>query len=323
MNTVLGGLFSSRINLNLREDKGYSYGAFSFIGQNRGVGPFMAGAQVRGDVTGPSAEELLKEVTKMRDGGVTDEELALAKESITRPLPANFETTASTAGTMAGLYLFDLPLDYYETLPARVNAITAADVAAVAKKYLTPERMVVVAVGDRKSIEPQLQKLEPRRHRDPRRRRERGRPPPATRPPRAAVAARNANRRAAPHAPGRPSSFPRASGARKAAALLRRGPRRRRHLRSAAASHVVLDEEEPALAGPANDAQELLHARDLLELLVHEPLEEIPRDVIRFGDREVHETVDLLRDGHLPGHGELHRLLGRLERRPSAPRSAG
>ena len=73
MNTVLGGLFSSRINLNLREDKGYSYGAFSFIGQNRGVGPFMAGAQVRGDVTGPSAEELLKEVTKIRDGGVTEE----------------------------------------------------------------------------------------------------------------------------------------------------------------------------------------------------------------------------------------------------------
>ncbi|HEU4723906.1 MAG TPA: pitrilysin family protein [Candidatus Eisenbacteria bacterium] len=159
MNTVLGGLFSSRINLNLREDKGYSYGAFSFIGQNRGVGPFMAGAQVRGDVTGPSAEELLKEVTKIRDGGVTEEELTLAKESITRPLPANFETTASTAGTMAGLYLFDLPLDYYETLPARVNAITTTDVSAVAKKYLTPERMVVVAVGDRKSIEPQLQKL--------------------------------------------------------------------------------------------------------------------------------------------------------------------
>jgi len=159
MNTVLGGLFSSRINLNLREDKGYSYGAFSFIGQNRGVGPFMAGAQVRGDVTGPSAGELLKEVTKMRDGGVTEEELVLAKDSITRPLPANFETTASTAGTMAGLYLFDLPLDYYETLPTRVNAITTADVAGVAKKYLTPERMVVVAVGDRKLIEPQLEKL--------------------------------------------------------------------------------------------------------------------------------------------------------------------
>jgi zinc protease len=159
MNTVLGGLFTSRINLNLREDKGYSYGAFSFVAQNRGVGAFMAGAQVRGDVTGPSVEELMKEVSTMRDTGVTAEELVLAKESITRPLPANFETSSVTARTMASLYLFDLPLDYYETLPSRINGITSADVAAVAKKFLTPERMVVVAVGDRKSIQPQLEKL--------------------------------------------------------------------------------------------------------------------------------------------------------------------
>ena len=159
MNTVLGGLFSSRINLNLREDKGYSYGAFSFMGQNRGVGPFMAGAQVRGDVTGPSVQELLNEVSRMRDGGVTEEELILSKDSITRPLPANFETTSKTARTMSSLFLFDLPLDYYEALPSRVNAITTSDVAAVAKTFLTPERMVVVAVGDRKSIEPQLEKL--------------------------------------------------------------------------------------------------------------------------------------------------------------------
>jgi zinc protease len=159
MNTVLGGLFSSRINLNLREDKGYSYGAFSFVGQNRGVGPLMAGAAVRSDATGPSVEEILKEVTKLKDAGVTAEELRLAKESTTRPLPANFETTASTAGTLASLYMYDLPLDYYQTLPTRVDAITAADVQAVAKKYLVPERMLVVVVGDRSLVEPQITKL--------------------------------------------------------------------------------------------------------------------------------------------------------------------
>ena len=159
MNTVLGGLFSSRINLNLREDKGYSYGAFSFIGQNRGVGPLMAGAAVRGDVTGPSIEEILKEVTKIRDSGVTPDELKLAKESIVRSLPANFETTGSTAGTMASIYLYDLPLDYYQTLPGRINAITTNDVLDVAKKHLVPERMVVVAVGDRSKIESQITKL--------------------------------------------------------------------------------------------------------------------------------------------------------------------
>jgi hypothetical protein len=103
----------------------------------------------------------------MRDKGVTAEELVLAKESITRPLPANFETTSSTASTMASLYLFDLPLDYYETLPARIDGITTEDVAAVAKRFLTPERMVVVAVGDRKTIQPQLEKLNPASSRTP------------------------------------------------------------------------------------------------------------------------------------------------------------
>jgi len=159
MNTVLGGLFSSRINMNLREDKGYSYGAFSFIGQNRAVGPLMAGAAVRGDVTGPSIEEILKEVGKIKDGGVTADELKLAKESIVRSLPANFETSSSTAGTMSGIYLYDLPLDYYQTLPARMDAIQASDVQDVAKRHLVPERMVVVAVGDRSKIEPQISKL--------------------------------------------------------------------------------------------------------------------------------------------------------------------
>ena len=159
MNTVLGGLFSARINLNLREDKGYSYGAFSFVGQNRGVGPLMAGAAVRSDATGASVEEILKEVTKLKEGGITPEELRLAKESTTRPLPANFETTASTANTLASLYMFDLPLDYYQTLPTRVNAIEASDILAVAKKHLVPERMLVVVVGDRKLVEPQITKL--------------------------------------------------------------------------------------------------------------------------------------------------------------------
>ncbi|MGE5178691.1 MAG: M16 family metallopeptidase [Bacteroidota bacterium] len=159
MNTVLGGMFSSRINMNLREDKGYSYGAFSFIGQNRGVGPLMAGAAVRADATGPSVDEILKEVAKMRDAGVTDDELKMAKDSMVRSLPANFETTFSTAGTLSQIYMYDLPLDYYQTLPGRIDAITKDDVAGVAKKYLTPDRMLIVAVGDKKVIEPQISKL--------------------------------------------------------------------------------------------------------------------------------------------------------------------
>jgi len=83
----------------------------------------------------------------------------MAKDSMTRSLPANFETTFSTAGTIAQIYMYDLPIDYYQTLPSRVDAIQASDVLSVAKKYLVPERMVVVAVGDRASIEPQITKL--------------------------------------------------------------------------------------------------------------------------------------------------------------------
>jgi len=158
-NTILGGLFSSRINLNLREAHGYTYGAFSALSENRGQGPFLIGTSVRTDVTGASIDEILKEVHGMVDRPVTDDELRMAKESTIRTLPANFQTTGGTAGTIAALYLYDLAPDYYQTLPGRVMGITAADVQAVSKKYLLPDRMLVIAVGDRSKIEPQIMKL--------------------------------------------------------------------------------------------------------------------------------------------------------------------
>jgi len=159
MNTVLGGLFSSRLNMNLREDKGYTYGATSVVGQNRGVGAIMMGADVQADATGASIEEILNEAAKMKASGLTAEELALAKDSIVRSLPASFEATYDMAGTLASIYIYDLPIDYYRTLPVRVEAITQAEVLAAAQKHLTPDRMVVVAVGDRSQIEPQISKL--------------------------------------------------------------------------------------------------------------------------------------------------------------------
>jgi zinc protease len=158
-NTILGGLFSSRINLNLREAHGYTYGAFSALSESRGQGPFLIGTSVRADVTGASIEEILKEVKAMTDKPVTDDELKMAKESTIRTLPAQFQTTGGTAGTIATLYLYDLPPDYYQTLPGRITGISAADVQAVSKKYLVPDRMLVIAVGDRSKIEPQIIKL--------------------------------------------------------------------------------------------------------------------------------------------------------------------
>jgi zinc protease len=156
MNTILGGLFSSRVNLNLREKHGYTYGAFSSLVETRGVGPLFVGSAVRADVTGASVREMLSEARAMTQAEVTPEELALAKDSIARSLPALFETTRSAVGTMGQLFLFDLAPDYYAGLPARLSSMTAAEVFAATKRHLAPDRMLIVAVGDRAQAEPQI-----------------------------------------------------------------------------------------------------------------------------------------------------------------------
>ena len=159
MNTVLGGAYGSRINMNLREQHGYTYGAYSMLTENRGVGRFGAGAGVRTDVTGASVGELLKEVEGMKDRLVTDEELARAKGFRIQGLPGRFETSGAVADQIGSLFTFDLPENYFATLPSRLGAITANDIADVAKKYLVPERMLIVAVGDRAQIEPQIRPM--------------------------------------------------------------------------------------------------------------------------------------------------------------------
>ncbi len=159
MNTVLGGAYGSRINMNLREAHGYTYGAYCFLSENRGVGPMIAGAGVRTDVTGPAVSEILKEMQGMKDRPVTDEEMERAKGQRIQGLPGRFETTGSVADQVASLFSFDLPDDYYATLPARLDAITKKDLADMAAKYLAPDRMLIVAVGDRAKIEPQLKPL--------------------------------------------------------------------------------------------------------------------------------------------------------------------
>jgi zinc protease len=156
MNTILGGLFSSRVNLNLREKHGYTYGAFSSLVETRGVGPLFVGSAVRADVTGASVQEMLKEAQGMTQAEVTPEELALAKDSIARSLPALFETTRSAVGTVGQLFLLDLPPDYYAGLPGRLSSMTAAEVFAATKRHLAPDRMLIVAVGDRAQAEPQI-----------------------------------------------------------------------------------------------------------------------------------------------------------------------
>ncbi len=159
MNGALGGLFSSRINLNLRERNGYTYGASSAFGFRRGAGPFVVATNVRTDVTAPAVKEIFSEFLRMRTAGVSADELALARDSFARSLPGLFETTGDAAGTGSTLFVYGLPLDYYTTLPAKLDAVTAGDVQRVARQYLQPERMVTVAVGDRARIEAELKAL--------------------------------------------------------------------------------------------------------------------------------------------------------------------
>ncbi|WP_198115940.1 M16 family metallopeptidase [Massilia rhizosphaerae] len=159
MNAALGGLFSSRINLNLREEKGYSYGVYSAFRYDRTPGPFIIAGSVRTDVTGPSVSEILKEVNGMRDKPLPGAELAGARDSQVYSLPGQFETDSGIVASLADTYVFDLPADYWRTLPERLRAVTAAQVQAAAKKYLKPDQLKVIAVGDRARIAPQLQKL--------------------------------------------------------------------------------------------------------------------------------------------------------------------
>jgi zinc protease len=159
MSTMLGGLFSSRINMNLREEHGYTYGAFSFYWYYRATGPFVSGAQVRSDVTAPATKQLFKELNGIHSNPLTDVELRQSKDSIIRSLPGNFESADSVNRQLADLWLFGLPLDYYTKLPAQIEGVTSSDAQQAAAKYVRPENLLVIAVGDKAKIEAGLKDL--------------------------------------------------------------------------------------------------------------------------------------------------------------------
>ena len=163
MNYTLGDAFSSRINMNLREVHGYTYGAFSAFDAHRFGGPFFAGSLVRTDVTAPAARELLTELQKIRSTPPTPSELQAAKDARIKGLPGQFATSVDIDGALSNIFLYDRPLDYYASLPAKLLAITPEDVARVAQQDVHAEHMVVLCVGDRSKIEGPLQAL----HLDP------------------------------------------------------------------------------------------------------------------------------------------------------------
>ena len=160
MNMALGGLFSSRINMNLREEHGYSYGAYSAFVFRRGAGPFVVAAGVRTDATAPSVTEIFTEIGGMVAGPVSGEELRKAKDAMANSLPGAFETSLDAANSFSNIFVYDLGLDYYARYAGQVNAVTAAQALDVARRYLVPEHLVVIAVGDRAVIESDLRALD-------------------------------------------------------------------------------------------------------------------------------------------------------------------
>jgi zinc protease len=159
MNSILGGAFSSRINLNLRERHGYTYGARTGFTFRRvpEIGGFSASADVQTNKTDSAAIEFMRELREIREERpVTAEEFKFARDQLIKQLPLQFETIQQRASAITNLLMNNLPLNYYETLSAEIAAVTPEQTEATAKKYLTPDQFAIVVVGDRKLIEPGL-----------------------------------------------------------------------------------------------------------------------------------------------------------------------
>ena len=148
MNAVLGGLFSSRINLNLREAHGYTYGASSYYDWRRQAGPFVISTAVQSEVTGEAIKETLKEIERMQSEEIAQDELTLATSYLEGVFPIRYETTASIGAALANLVTFGLPENYYDTYRARIAGVTTADVLAAARTHVKQENLQVVVVGN-------------------------------------------------------------------------------------------------------------------------------------------------------------------------------
>ena len=160
MNSILGGGITSRISMNLREDKGYTYGAGSGWTFRRGAGPFRAGGDIQTAVTKEAIIEFMKELNGIRSGSpATQKELDYNKQSLIRRYPAGFETVGAISNQLSNLVVYGLPDTYFNDYISKVNAVTLDDVNRVAKQYLDPAKMAIVVVGDRKAIESGLKDL--------------------------------------------------------------------------------------------------------------------------------------------------------------------
>jgi zinc protease len=148
MSAILGGLFNSRLNMKLREEKGYTYGASAGFDMRRGRGPFAARAAVNTEATVPAVKDFLGELERMRDERVADDELAAARDFLVGVFPLRFETPGAVVGALAGLVVHELPDDELARYRGEIEAVTVDDIAEAAANHLQLERAAIVLVGD-------------------------------------------------------------------------------------------------------------------------------------------------------------------------------
>ncbi len=154
MNTILGGMFQSRLNANIREEKGYSYGVSSNFAFGKGPGAFRTGGDIVTAKSDVALVEFMKELRGILGARpITDEELATAKDALVQRLPATFASVGSINASLTTLWTQDLPDDYYQQYAKRIAAVTKDDVVRVAKQYVTVDTLAIVIVGDRSVIE--------------------------------------------------------------------------------------------------------------------------------------------------------------------------
>jgi len=153
-------MFQSRLNANIREEKGYSYGVSSFFAYGKGPGAFRAGGDIVAAKSDAALMEFMKELRGIRgERPITDEELSTAKNALTERLPGTFASAQSINNAIVSLWTQGLPDDYYQQYAARIAAVQRDDVVRVARQYVDVDHLVIVVVGDRSTIEGPLRAI--------------------------------------------------------------------------------------------------------------------------------------------------------------------
>jgi zinc protease len=159
MNAILGGVFTSRLNVNLREKHGFTYGVRSGFAFRRGAGPFVIQTAVASDVTARAIRETLFEVRRLIDDGIAQEEAVAARDFLAGAMPLEMQTTEQLAARIADLFVYDLPDDHFESARKQLRAVDAADAHRVAQLHLHPDRFTIIVVGNATAVSGDIEAL--------------------------------------------------------------------------------------------------------------------------------------------------------------------